>query len=124
MRKTTGNPIVPSIPIAVLIDHGTVSNGELTAAALKEYGGAILVGQQTAGALEFSTVDPIRLPDGAGIRVAFARVRSGKGIEIEGRGDPADIVVQQDPEMTQDIQLDRAIQVLRQRLSLRRSRAA
>lgn len=112
---TVGGSLVPPLPLVALIDLGTASNGELTAAALREYAGATLVGMRTAGGLEYSTL--VRLSDGSGVRISYARVLTGKNVEIEGRGYPPDVVVRFDPKTVRDLQLERAVQLLIRHLS-------
>lgn len=113
--RTTGDPIVPAIPLVVLIDVGAASNGELSAAALKEQRGASLVGEHTAGELEYATL--LGLVDGSGMNVAFARVLTAKGVEIEGHGYPPDVAIPLDPGGTRDLQLECAVRVMVGRLS-------
>jgi carboxyl-terminal processing protease len=115
LGRTTGTAIVPAIPLVALIDIGAASNGELTAAALKEHGNATLVGEHTAGQLEYASL--LSLSDGSGMNIAFARVLTSKNVELEGRGYPPDVVVPLDPEGTRDLQLERALQLLIRRLS-------
>jgi len=116
--RTVGTPLVPPLPLIALIDLGTASNGELTAAALRDYAGATLVGMRTAGALEYS--DLARLSDGSGLRFSYARVLTGKNVELEGRGYPPDIIVGFDPRTVRDLQLERAVHELFRHLSGRR----
>ncbi|HLW59535.1 MAG TPA: S41 family peptidase [bacterium] len=112
--RTAGDPIVPPIPLVVLIDSGAASNGELSAAALKEHLGASLVGEHTAGELEYATL--LQLMDGSGMNVAFARVLTAKGIELEGHGYPPDVAIPLDPGSTRDFQLECGVRVMVERL--------
>jgi len=109
----TGNPIVPAVPVVVLIGPGTLSAAELMAAALKEQGGATLVGSRTAGELEDGEF--VRLSDGSVLKVSVARIRTSAGVEIEGRGYPPDVEVSPAASGDQDPQLQRAIQIIMQR---------
>lgn len=107
-KATVGLPLVPrTLPLVALIDLGTASNGELTAASLKEIRGVPLIGERTAGELEYSTLEV--LPDGSGVRIAYARVLTSRSVEIEGRGYPPDIEVPPDPTTIRDVQLEWAV---------------
>src|SRR5258706_3195145 len=60
--KTTAVPLPQSlkmIPLAVLIDGGTASGGEIVAAALHDHGRAVLVGQNTFGKGAVQTIFPL-----------------------------------------------------------------
>ena len=89
--------------------------GELMAAASKERGGATLVGTRSAGHLENG--DDIRLSDGSVLEVAIAKIRTGTGVEIEGQGYPPDVEVAPAAGGDEDLQLQRAIQIIIQRIS-------
>jgi carboxyl-terminal processing protease len=58
------------LPMVVLINGGSASASEVTAAALHDAHRAVLVGQKTAGAVASSELLP--LPGGAGLQVAVA----------------------------------------------------
>lgn len=58
------------LPMAVLINGGSASASEVTAAAMRDAHRAILVGEKTAGAVASSLLLP--LTDGAGLQVAVA----------------------------------------------------
>lgn len=116
--ETLQPPILPgSIPIVVLVDEGSASASELLASALQEGGRAAIVGVKTAGAVEIGiTVD---LPESAGLAVTVARLLSGNGVRLEGRG-----VIPDEPqaletpalEVGHDSQFDRAVGLLKQHL--------
>lgn len=116
--RTPDPPLLPaSVPLAVLVDGGTGSAAELLAAALQEESRGVITGTKTAGAVEIGvTVD---LPEGAGMSVTVARVLSGKGVRLEGRGVTPDV----EEDLTtaglqggHDTQLERALDVLRTKL--------
>lgn len=119
--STGGVPALdPSTPLAVLVDGGTASGGELLGAAIQEHGRGAVVGVRTAGSVLASAYFP--LPTGAVIQVAIRRVTTGKGVILEQQGVQPDVVVEmtiEDLDRGVDAQLQRAVQAVRQRISLR-----
>jgi carboxyl-terminal processing protease len=117
--ETLQPPILPAtVPIVTLVDEGSASASELLAAALQEANRAVIAGVKTAGAVEIGiTVD---LPEDAGLAVTVARLVSGKGVRLEGRGVIPD---EQQPLETpalnlgHDTQFDRALMLLKQKLA-------
>lgn len=57
MHYQTSHPDLTDVPLAVLIDQGTASASELVAGALKDSGGAYLIGTRSAGKGIGQTVD-------------------------------------------------------------------
>jgi C-terminal processing protease CtpA/Prc len=117
--ETMEPPILPaSVPMVVLVDEGSASASELLAAALQEQSRAVIEGSKTAGAVEIGiTVD---LPEHAGLAVTVARLLSGKGVRLEGRGViPDDVQALETDALNQghDSQLDRAVTLLKQQLA-------
>jgi carboxyl-terminal processing protease len=118
--RTTGVPVVPSsMPIVVLIDEGSASAAELLASALQEQGRATLMGARTSGAVEASIV--IDLSDESALSVTILRLASGQGRRLEATGVTPDVAVAinaAELALGRDTQLQRAIQLARQRLGL------
>ena len=97
-------------PVVILTDHGTGSTSEVFAAGLQDTGRAVTVGETTAGAVLPSIFE--KLPTGAIFQYAIADYRSPKDVLVEGRGVPADVVVQQTRASLlagHDAQLDAAV---------------
>ena len=57
----------PDIPVAVLVDYGTASSGEILAAALRDNDRAVVVGEQTFGT--GTILNTLRLSDGSALRL-------------------------------------------------------
>jgi carboxyl-terminal processing protease len=72
----SGRPFRVQRPMAVIINGGSASSSELFAATLQEWGRAVVVGEESAGALAGALLFP--LPDGAGIQIAVEEVRTGR----------------------------------------------
>lgn len=58
------------IPLAVLVNGETAGGGEMIAAAVQDYGRAIVVGQRTVGRANISTVSATRVP-GVSLRLTI-----------------------------------------------------
>jgi len=97
-RGDSGQEVSASRPapfqpaMAVLIDKGSASSSEAFAVAMQEYGRAVIVGQQSIGALATGITFP--LPDGAALNIGVASVRSGRlGVTVDEVGVAPDLVV-------------------------------
>jgi carboxyl-terminal processing protease len=77
-------------PLAVLIDDGTASMGEILAAALQEDLKVPLFGTQTAGAVAGSVIVPLR--DGSALQITTLRIDSPNGRILNGIGVAPDVV--------------------------------
>lgn len=75
--------------VAVLVNEGTGSASEMMAAALREYRGAKIVGQKSAGAVLASYMWPIK--DGFTLQFPVTDYVTIKGLRIEGTGIKPDI---------------------------------
>jgi carboxyl-terminal processing protease len=104
------------LPMAVLINGGSASASEVTAAALRDSSRVILVGQKTAGAVASSELLP--LPGGAGLQVAVAAATApGSNTALDGVGITPDVAASQsrtleDYRNGRDPQLDAAVGAL------------
>ena len=72
------------LPIVILVDSGTSGAGELLAAILKSYAGALLVGENTAGNAFIQQTHPLN--DGSAIRVTVAQIVLASGLDYAETG--------------------------------------
>jgi carboxyl-terminal processing protease len=98
VHTASGAAKLPSVPLAVLVDHGTSSGGEFVAAALQESRAARLVGSKTFGKWSVQTLDD--LPNGYAAKYTVATLRSGSGRALDGVGLAPDVEVDMDPATT------------------------
>lgn len=75
--------------VAVLVDAGSRSAAELTPAALQEAGRAVVVGEQTRGAVLISQDTP--LPDGGRLSLSRSNFVTAGGVRLEKRGVTPDL---------------------------------
>lgn len=96
-------------PLVVLVDSGTASAAEVTAAALQDRNRAVVVGSRTFG--KGSVQEPSTLPDGSALELTVGRYRTASGRLIDGVGVDPDVVVASSTSPTKAEQ--RALEVLR-----------
>ena len=110
--KPGGLATAPSLPLAVLIDGGSASAAEIVAAAVRDSGRGVLIGETSFGK---SSVQIARdMSDGSQVHVTVARWFSPDGYSIEDGLTP-DIEVDMaagDVAAGRDPQRDRAVQYL------------
>ncbi|MFI9027339.1 S41 family peptidase [Streptomyces sp. NPDC053560] len=76
-------------PVAVLVDGGTMSAGELLAGALQDRGRAVVIGSSTFG--KGSVQMPSKLADGSVAELTVGHYRTPSGHGVDGRGIRPDI---------------------------------
>jgi carboxyl-terminal processing protease len=113
--RATGDPIVPSAPLAVLVDGGTASASEIVTGALQDRGRAKVVGTETFGKGVFQEV--IELSNGGALDITAGQYFTPKGRNLGGRGVQTgkgivpNIKAKDDPKTRKDEGLDRAVAV-------------
>ncbi len=109
MMTSTGRAILKDMKTVVLINGSTASASEITAAALKEYGKATLVGTQTYGKGVVQKM--YNLSNGGMLKVTVAEWMTPKNNSINGKGVEPDIKVErtaEDINKMRDPQMDKA----------------
>ena len=84
------------VPMAVLVNGNSYSAAEFFAAALEEYGAAIVVGQQTSGKGFYQIT--YSLSDGSAVAISCGRYYTPHGISLEGVGLTPEVYVDVDNE--------------------------
>ncbi|WP_029391515.1 S41 family peptidase [Streptomyces xiaopingdaonensis] len=79
-------------PVAVLVDGGTMSAGELLAGALQDRGRAVIVGGRTFG--KGAVQIPRQLPDGSVAELTVGHYTTPGGHRVEGTGIVPDLPVE------------------------------
>ncbi|MEQ8200354.1 MAG: S41 family peptidase [Syntrophomonadaceae bacterium] len=103
-----------SLPMVVLVNKNSASASEILAGALQDNKRAVLVGEKTFGKGLVQTVYP--LADGGALKLTTQKYFTPNGTDINEIGINADIVVQNADTGT-DLQLERAIEYLKQKNS-------
>ena len=84
------------IPMAVLINEDSYSAAEFFAAALQEYGAAVIIGEQTCGKANYQQT--FRLSDGSAVAISTGHYQTPNGVTLAGVGVTPDIPVAVDEE--------------------------
>lgn len=102
------------LPLIVLVNQGSASASEILAGALQDNKRALLVGQQTFGKGLVQTVYP--LPDGGALKLTTQKYFTPDGTDINEIGIYPDYVVENDPESGEDLQLEKARELLKEQI--------
>ena len=127
IEATAGSAAV-DLPLVVLIDVGTAHAAELFAAGLHGHGRADMIGQRSAGRVSLQRL--VKLPDGTGLWLSWARYLYGSGDPIHRTGvEPlvqvaVPVVELAEPLPAGDAILERALEHLRMRVASRDRRVA
>lgn len=135
IRSSSNAPKLGSIPLAVLINESSASASEIVAGAIKDHGRGVLVGQHTFGKGLVQTLFP--LADGSALRLTTSKYFTPSGRDINNKldeehrplfgtgGIQPDVAVEQSPDWVDqdfqdkvhDVQLKKALDVLRSKLT-------
>ncbi len=98
-RTGPGERLV-GVPMVVLVDRGSASASEILAAALRDHGRAIIVGESTYGKGSVQTIWPLR--NGSGIRLTTSLYYTPSGQRIQARGITPDVFSSSAPRQEAD----------------------
>ncbi|OPX85548.1 MAG: Carboxy-terminal processing protease CtpB precursor [Pelotomaculum sp. PtaB.Bin013] len=104
------------LPFVVLINGGSASAAEILAGAVKDTGAGVLVGTKTFGKGIVQTV--FRLDGGAGLKLTTARYLTPAKNDIHEKGIQPDILVQSQEDRLHDVQLDKAVEIIKAKIAI------
>jgi carboxyl-terminal processing protease len=98
--SATGDPVVPTRPLVVLVDHGTASASEIVTGALQDRHRAKVVGTRTFGKGVFQEV--IELSNGGALDITAGQYFTPSGRNLGGQGVSTGAGIQPDVQATDD----------------------
>ncbi len=107
----TKKEMIITEPVVVLINQYSASASEMLASTLKDYGRAELVGTKTYGKGVMQSVIP--LEDGSALKLTIAEYFTPSETKINKVGISPDYEVKLDKDSEDDLQLDKAIEVIK-----------
>lgn len=78
---SSGEPLMPDLPMVVLVDEGSASGAEIVAGAIQDWDRGLIVGDTTFGKGLVQNV--IQLKDGAGLKLTTAKYLMPSGRSIQ-----------------------------------------
>lgn len=109
-----GNAALVNVPTVILINKGSASASEILAGALQIQKGVKLVGEETFGK---GTVQKlVHLSDGSSLKITIANWVLPNGLVLEGNGLKPDIKVEAKENEEKDIQLEKALEVVKEEI--------
>ena len=102
------------LPLVVLVNGNSASASEILAGALQDNGRAVLVGEQTFGKGLVQTI--FQLPDGGALQLTTQKYYTPKGTDINQIGITPDYIVESSEDDTQDLQLQKAVELIKKQL--------
>lgn len=104
-----------SIPLVVLVNENSASASEIFAGAVHDHEIATLVGTRTFGKGIVQQTFPFT--DGSAIKMTIAYYYTPNGVCIHGEGITPDVEVELPKDATEDVQLDKAIEVAKEKVN-------
>lgn len=115
--RSSGQSDLRNIPLVVLINEGSASASEILAGALREErSGVVLVGKKSFG--KGSVQELVPVGQNMSVKITVARWLTPRGAQINEVGITPDVEVEltrEDAEADRDPQLDRAVELLREK---------
>jgi carboxyl-terminal processing protease len=111
VSKVTRIPRLRNVKMVVLVNGGSASASEIFSGAIRDNNRAKLVGETTFG--KGTIQEPEQVEGGAGLHITIAKWLTPNGTWVHGVGLKPDVEVKDDPDTTDDEQLDKAVEVLK-----------
>lgn len=103
-----------TLPMVVLVNQNSASASEILAGALQDNGRSVLVGQKTYGKGLVQTLYP--LLDGGALKLTTQKYFTPDGTDINEIGINPDYLVENNKNDSQDLQLQRAVEILKKQI--------
>ncbi|NLG32808.1 MAG: S41 family peptidase, partial [Syntrophomonadaceae bacterium] len=107
-------PGMVDFPLVVLVNQHSASASEILAGALKDNKRAVLVGEKTYGKGLVQRIYPLQ--DGAALKLTIQKYYTPDGTDINEIGINPDYQVENDPNSNNDLQLNKALEVLKKQI--------
>lgn len=104
-----------NVPMVVLVNEFSASASEVLSGAIMDHGRAPVVGKTTFGKGSVNNLWP--LSDGSGVNFTIARWFTPNGTLIEGEGIMPNVILENPEDESEDLQLGRAIEILKDRIA-------
>ncbi len=98
-------------PLVILVNGNSASASEVLSGAVKDFGVGKLIGETTYG--KGVVQNMYKLSDGSGVKVTIAKYYTPSGVCIDGTGIEPDYKVTNPKDNSQDLQLEKAIEVIK-----------
>jgi len=112
--KTDRIGLLTKVPFVILVNEGSASASEILAGALREIKNVTVIGDTTFG--KGTIQEPIQLGNGAGLHITVAKWLTPNGFWVNEKGIEPDIKIEDRQETTEDEQLLKAIEILKEKI--------
>lgn len=112
--KTDRIGLLTKTPFVILINEGSASASEILAGALREIKKVTIIGDISFG--KGTIQEPIQLENGSSLHITVAKWLTPSGFWVNEKGIEPDILIEDNIETTEDEQLLKAIEVVKEKI--------
>lgn len=112
--KTDRIGLLTKTPFVILINEGSASASEILAGALREIKKVTIIGDVSFG--KGTIQEPIQLENGSSLHITVAKWLTPSGFWVNEKGIEPDILIEDNIETTEDEQLLKAIEVVKEKI--------